>query len=144
MLSILLLSCFALGRRGCRQCYGTHEVSFSAPGVKENAMAFMRNSIINCATGGDYDMLTIRGEECETLCRTFNSQLQCVEPGALACKRWVANLKVWRYCGNGGSLVFNRAPHTWAGLTSYEDTLDLTCYASVYCIGKCNCDHCGC
>lgn len=137
----------AMGLNGCRQCTGTKIIIFNNPVSEDQAMEFFKTSLGNCATGDDYDAYRGVAEGCQLPCvrpvvgpRTTS----CAQFGPVRCPKWTFTLKMWRYCGNGGSVTLNKSDHCSAGVCAISDNLRLVCTRSVRCLGDCNCAECGC
>lgn len=138
----------AASQAPCRQCTGTHTVTFSA-GISERlATSFIMDSLKNCATGGLINITKVDKYLCHTACGATSGKppnVKCTQPGTLNCEKWVFSLTTWRYCGNGGSVVLNRGVFCDSKLIcSLTDSLSLTCTKSVVCGGECDCENCGC
>lgn len=113
----------ASARYGCRQCKGEQTITFSKAVNKDQAIQFCRNSLGACATGNnEYDILKVAQQG----------------------NTWTIGLRIWRYCGNGGSNFVDKGQHTINGITATSDTRDLDCFYSVNCHGTCHCNQCGC
>lgn len=123
-----LLAGFTVGRNGCRQCGGKQSIYFTRAAAPLEAYAFFQSSLGRCATGNQYQVDVIVPDDCDSL----------------LCKSYVFYLKIWRYCGNGGTVDLKRTDHCIAGLCAATDDLNLSCRNSVDCKGTCNCAQCGC
>lgn len=132
-------------RNGCRQCTGVQRITFKTGLLKSDALKFFNGSFLPCATGNNYQLDGVTGTDCELRCIDEYPGLvpRCVLYG-LFCKVWSINMRVWRYCGNGGSVHLERGSHALKEITSETDTLSLTCTKSVQCQWNCHCDQCGC
>lgn len=110
-------------RYGCRQCKGIQTITFATAINKDQATLFMRSSLGECATGNNEYLILSVAQEGNT---------------------WTFGLKIWRYCGNGGSNYVDKGKHSIGGITATADERDLDCFYSVECHGTCHCDQCGC
>lgn len=131
---VVLVSLFAgslAGKNSCRQCVGNYNLQFPNYVSRAQATSFMKTSMGSCATGNDYNIVDVGPGDCAG----GNKNL---------CRVWVFNLRVWRYCGNGGSVDLKKTNHGIGSLVASLDELSLTCTQSVECRGSCNCAECGC
>lgn len=142
---LALFSGEAVAKRGCRQCKGTHHAVFTGYAGESEALAFFRNSLGKCATGGDYEILDIVPKSCVDPCpESIRREKNCVNRGTDMCMEYILYYTVWRFCGNGPSVFINRGNHCSAGLCSSTDILSLTCNLSVGCNEECDCKKCAC
>lgn len=130
------------GKNDCRACLGYQRVYFDYYVSEEVASTFWKASTGPCMTGNDFNLLGTQTEECMQIC-TQKVGDRCVKMEN-GCKSWNFNLKIWRYCGNGGSVKLTKGKHCAGGICADQDTLTLTCNPSVDCHGDCNCRQCGC
>lgn len=145
--SSLLLFIFqvvAANSWSCRQCVGGYHFVFSVPISEAKAREFLSAGLLNCATANQYDITQTEKGLCDATCVRPGMPPNCAPVNAPLCREWFFHLKVWRYCGNGGKVFWNKDPHCTGNICTSADTLSLSCYASVNCIGKCNCKLCGC
>lgn len=142
-----LIAIAAAGHNSCRQCKGAQTITLNTRVGNAQALAFFKASIGNCATGGDLEVTSALGSDCEVPCATNREMphtTYCVLWAPRVCRIWTINVKVWRYCGNGGLVNLKKANHCSGGLCASSDNLSLTCWKSVECRGDCNCGSCGC
>lgn len=144
----LLIIGQALSKNGCRACEGTQSLTFSAGITQEAATSFLVQSVLGCATGDEYQIDRIDRGGCQTDCLREGGvppDTQCAAEGPQKCHIWLFNIKIWRYCGNGGLLTLRRGSYCDKfSICSLTDTLTLTCHKSVECHTKCDCSKCGC
>lgn len=148
-LVILTLPIFlgrALSGNSCRQCSGTHTLSFPNFVTEDNGLAFVEYSLGNCVTGYDYYVEKTEKRNCQTPCMSISGSPghQCLQYAPLECKDWIFHLKIWRYCGNGGSVNLPKGHNCSPAVCADVDTLTLNCNKSVGCKGNCDCKKCGC
>lgn len=118
----------AIAHNSCRQCNGLHKFLFTSYVTPDAAKSFLKASIGSCATGAELDIASYTTDVCQ----------------GDACKYYYFTINVWRYCGNGGSVIIKRKSHCIAGVCNEGEYLGLTCTQSVVCHGDCNCAQCGC
>lgn len=132
------------GKNSCRQCVGSQSLLFNAYTHPIDALNLFESSLGSCATGKDYEVTSVVEDNCTEPCLDPVPYRECRNRAPKVCKKYTFNLKVWRYCGNGGSVSLRKTNHCSAGVCSASDYLSLTCYQSVECRGDCNCAQCGC
>lgn len=126
------------GEDSCRQCQGTQSIAFDTYTSPAAAEQFFRFSIGYCATGEDYWIDLVEKKDC-TIQYTKGSTL-----GSFVCLNYVFHIRVWRYCGNGGTVELPKFDHCQGKLCASTDNLNMKCHKSVHCRSDCNCDACGC
>lgn len=104
----------------CRQCHGPQTIIFVNAVTTAQATDFMKKSLGPCATDNDY---TITG---------------ITQTGL----KFVFDLKVWRYCGVGGSNFVNRGAHCIDKICTTADTRGLACTKTVECGMTYDCRSC--
>lgn len=118
----LLFSLFAgLSSAFCRQCLGKQVITFNKSVNKQQAIDFFKSSLGDCATGNEYDILGV----------TQNN------------KTWTIQLKIWRYCGTGGSNFVGKGAHCINDVCVSQDYRVLTCWKTVNCHDECDFTACG-
>lgn len=122
----------ALARNGCRKCVGGQALNFQDFTTLDTVKAYLDGTLGNCATGGQYDITNIVPTVCDPKYK---------DP---VCKSWKLDLTVWRYCGNGPKVDFDRGKTSVGNIHGTWDKLELTCNPSVDCASKCYCSSCGC
>lgn len=134
----------ALGscRNSCRQCQGVQRLSFDYYTREDVATNFWKASIGNCATGAELDVIGKLNTDCRGYCVEWSDD-ECVKFIDI-CKNWFFTLKIWRYCGNGGSVNMNKGKHCINNICATQDNFSFSCSHSVDCHGDCHCDQCGC
>lgn len=144
---VSLLVTLTLGKNGCRQCIGSQQIGFDYFNTRENALAFFRASLGNCATGSDYEIQSVEPSVCLRECASGSGGAQlseCTEYKDTKCRAWLFKVKVWRYCGNGPSVSLKKGKYCIGSKCVTGDTLELQCKNSVDCMAACNCKKCGC
>lgn len=129
----------------CRQCGGSKRITFARQVTRDEAVAFAKASIGACATGAELEIGEVESSDCTAPCTSWvHWPDQCGAYGHMACFNYVITVKVWRYCGNGGTVNLKSTQHCIGGLCAKTEELDLYCHKSVECHGECNCVQCGC
>lgn len=129
-LFVSLLVSVAFAANSCRQCSGVYAFTLDAAITGAAAKDYFVRKLGACATGAQYLIKRVVNQDCTV-------------PDT--CKFWRFEIDVYRYCGNGGSVV--RARDYKCGTTNgcvYGDYLLLTCTKSVACAGQCDCNECAC
>lgn len=130
MLSVLAGS--AVARNGCRQCRGQRTINFKNSVSIEDATAYLKFVLSDCATANEFDILGC-------------SPSQCLDETMSAlCKTYYFSLRIWRYCGNGGNIDFKQQNICHGNVCLNTDHLFMECTRSVDCRSKCTCSMCGC
>lgn len=125
---LLIISVFtanALAAKSCRQCSGTIGATFKDFALKDEATAWVKGRIGNCAGGDKIDILG------------YSNPLQDCN-AAQKCKSWKIDVKVWRYCGNGGTVDVYKTNQCVFKTCSVNDRLQMTCHPSVECKSLCD------
>lgn len=124
------------GKKSCRQCSGLLELKFDSYASEALARDATRRFISACATGNQFE---ITGVNTEGLCGGLDT---------IICKHWVIKLTIWRYCGNGGT-VLKAKQGTPKVLTcdgnvacTANSVLTMSCHKSVECAGDCILSQC--
>lgn len=119
-------------RNGCRQCVGAKAITFKPYVTRDQAEQYVKASFGDCATGNDYTYLGV------------NSVTDTCQPGTnpVECKTWMVGFNVWRYCGNGPSVILNKFDVCSDGWCVVSDKLKLECSKSVECDNKCTLNLC--
>lgn len=141
-LLLSLLAGVAATKNSCRQCLGQQHLTFDHYVPIQVAEAYWKASIGTCATGGEHEVRASLSTDCIKPCIQFVGG-KCVR-WSYECKNWDFTLKIWRYCGNGGSVELRKANHCADSICTTEDHLTLACSPSVECHGNCRCSECGC
>lgn len=143
---ILLLAGFALSHNSCRLCAGDQRIIFDKFTFENEAVAFLKASLGNCATGADFEITRVRRQNCVDPCTTgvVKTWTNCAAFGNFACKYYIFDVKIWRYCGNGGFVRLTKGGHCIGPRCATLDTLAISCTKSVECRGDCDCVACGC
>lgn len=141
---LLLLAGLTTGKNSCRQCIGAQRITFETHISLDLATTFFKRSIGNCATGGELEIHRVEKYDCRAPCISEMPNGDCGVSGPSICTEYNFKIRVWRYCGNGGSLVLNKGTHCIDNECARTDDLGLTCYLSVGCKGKCDCKNCKC
>lgn len=124
--SFIAVFCLALYVRlslgyHCRQCQGTQTITFKTDVNAAQAVKFLQYSLGGCATAYDFDIQNI------------------VKNGRV----WTFTVKVWRYCGSGGSNYVERGARCLDDICVTADRHVLTCNKTVACRGECDPIFCG-
>lgn len=124
--------CFAIylggatAKNGCRQCIGTHNLSFNTQASLDQVTPFIDLALKDCATGNQWELYSIFGlEQCDP---KLERKL---------CKVWRISTTVWRYCGNGEDAFRSKPATCINNVCSVQNTAKLGCYKSVECAAKC-------
>lgn len=145
LILLSILAGLSVARNGCRQCIGYQKIFFGNYVTYEQALGFFRSSIGACATGNQYIIDSVQKDECMlpcldvvqepniTFCRNFKEEV---------CRYYTFNIKVWRYCGNGGKALLSKGYHHIDNVYASADDLNMTCYRSVDCVGTCTPSQC--
>lgn len=96
-------------------------MKFTRSVTDAEAGAFFKNSIGGCATGNEYNALSV----------------------SLLGNTWTVELKIWRYCGHDKSNYVNKGAHCFGNVCSSVDYRVLTCTKVVTCDGDCTYLDCG-
>lgn len=126
LIVVSLLASSATARDGCRRCYGTLELGFADYTSKSVASDVAANALDGCATGNQYYLNPFNGEV-------------CVQG---KCMRWKITAAVYRYCGNGGKVNFQKSFSCSGAVCSTYTSLVMNCDKSVDCVGTCTADFC--
>lgn len=128
---LLLYMGHVFARNGCRQCTGTHILNFKDYATLVQVEEYLSGTLGKCATGHQYEVNSWTASDCSV------TDSQC-------CKNWDILVRVWRYCGNGGSVFLDQSNVCDGNRCTLYDRLVLTCKQSVDCRSKCDCKACGC
>lgn len=125
------LSSRAAARNGCRRCTGFYNFIFDYFVEEAQAKDHLAVRFGNCATGDQYWIKNVVLSDCDET-SSFRR-----------CRSWWFDLVVYRYCGNGGSVVRPRKRICDTnGRCMFYDYLELLCDKSVECAGKCDFKEC--
>lgn len=141
LLLILVGGRIVLGRNGCRQCTGYEDFNFEMSINRDTAETFFEKHFTLCATGHDYNIIGTLSDNCD---RCYGDVTYCEKSRNRFCKRWIFNVEVWRYCGNGKRAYIDRGAHCSFGQCLTANLVEMLCYHSVECKGDCVCKFCGC
>lgn len=150
LLALLHISVgLAASHNSCRQCMGNQAITFKTRVSQDSATSFFKASLGSCATGNDYYVQLVEPSDCLIPCVVEaidnNKRRYCQKFGEKVCLTYKFNIRVWRYCGNGGSVTLNKGAHcSIQGFCVASDSLSLSCNRSVQCRGDCTCSNCGC
>lgn len=125
-----LLAGFALAHNSCRQCTGSNLLIFKERRNINEVKYYLDQTFGKCATGEQYSITGYTYDDCIIV----QNQPLCV--------KWTVQLKVWRYCGNGGKAYVSRSNRCVGNVCAYDERLSLECFKSVQCQGDCRLPDC--
>lgn len=133
LMFISILASRAVARHGCRRCTGIYSFYLDDFLTESQARIHLKESLGTCATGSEFWTQSLDSNTCDETSRDYR------------CKYWSFKIMVFRYCGNGGSVL--RALQKVCGDEIgcfFRDYLSLICTQSVKCAGNCDCVKCAC
>lgn len=131
LLVVSILVGNVVARNGCRQCTGAYRLVFDTYVTECEARDYLEKQLSGCATGGQYEVTGIRVGV-------------CTQTTEITCRSWDFDLKVFRYCGNGPTVIRTKKWMCATGYCFYGEHLKLQCTKSVDCASKCECVECAC